>query len=219
MRIGILTPIRLIGEGVAASLRACDANFEPALIYDVRQLRALVVSATPPRLAIVDVTQSLPLEPIRDFHFDFPELPLIALGLREQESEIVAHGSAGFIGYLRREDGLEQLRARVEDALCGRMLCSPEIAAGIMRGLFVRDPQGRSAPAAGLTVREAHVAEMVSRGLSNKQIARKLDLSESTVKHHVHAILGKRRLNSRFQLMRGAHEDAWGCEAPRRARG
>lgn len=219
MRIGIISPIRLIGEGVAASLRACDANFEPALIYDVRQLRALVLSPAPPQLAIVDVTQSLPLEPIREFHLDFPNLPLIALGLREQESEIVAHGSAGFIGYLRREDGLEELRARVEDALCGRMLCSPEIAAGIMRGLFLREPRGRNMPTVGLTAREAHVEELVRRGLSNKEIARSLDLSESTVKHHVHAILGKRRLNSRFQLIRDSQEGGWDDQAPRQALG
>lgn len=216
MRIGILTPIRLIGEGVAASLRVCGADYEPALIFNLKQLRGLVQSAAPPRLAIVDVTQSLSLELIREFHVDFPSLPLIALGLREQEADIVAHGSAGFIGYLRREDGLAELRARVDDALCGRMLCSPEIAAGIMRGLFLRE-RGRNTPAAGLTAREAHVEELVRRGMSNKEIARQLDLSESTVKHHVHAILGKRRLNSRFQLIRDGRDGAWPDQAPRRA--
>lgn len=220
MRIGILTPIRLIGEGVAATLRACDSNFEPALVGDVRELRSLVLSSSPPRLAIVDVTQSPPLEPIRQFHLDFPDLPLIVLGLRE-ESDIVDYGSAGFIGYLRREDGLDELRARIDDALCGRMPCPPEIAAAIMRELFLREPAGRNpaAAAARLTAREAHVEGLVKRGLSNKEIARKLELSESTVKHHVHAILGKRRLHSRFQLVRDALEGGWGGEGPRRALG
>lgn len=217
MRIAILTPIRLIGEGVAASLRACGAGFEPALVSDVRQLRTLVASHLPPRLAIVDVTQSLPLELIRDFHVDHPALPLLALGLTEQETEIVAHGSAGFIGYLRREDGLEQLLARVEDALSGRLFCPPEIAAGIMRGLFLRGSRAGSARAIDLTQRETHVAELVSRGLSNKEIARELDLSESTVKHHVHAILGKLRLGSRFQLVREAREDVRARGLQRRA--
>ena len=46
-------------------------------------------------------------------------------------------------------------------------------------------------------------------GLSNKEIAGQLVLSESTVKHHVHAVLGKLRLNSRFQLMRRARDDIW----------
>lgn len=218
MRIAVLTPIRLIGEGVAASLHACLCGFEPFIVYNIAELRKLVASSAAPRLAIVDVTQSLPLEPIRAFHFDLPDLPLIALGMHEQEAEIVAHGSAGFTGYLRREDGLDQLRARVEDALSGRLSCSPEIAAGIMRGLFRRGLQGTPPCPVDLTNREMDVAELISRGLSNKEIARTLDLSESTVKHHVHSILGKKRLGSRLQLVRQAQDD-WAPEAPRRARG
>jgi len=189
MRIAILTPIRLIGEGIAASLRACDAGFEPVVACEVRELRALVASPLPPRLAIVDVTQGLPLDPIRAFHHDIPELPLLALGIREQDAEIIAHGSAGFIGYLRREDGLDQLRARVDDAVSGRLLCSPEIAAVIMRGLFLRAPQGHEARSVDLTLRETEVAALVSRGLSNKEIARELDLAEGTVKIHLAAVL------------------------------
>jgi two-component system, NarL family, nitrate/nitrite response regulator NarL len=218
MRIAILTAIRLIGEGIAASLRACGAAVEPTVVRDVNQLRLLVESAQPPALAIIDVTQRLPLETIRQFHVDQPALPLLALGLRGEEADIVAHGSAGFIGYLSRDDGLDQLWARVEDAVGGRLLCSPEVAAGIMRGLFER---GRPAAAAAgdLTPRERHVAELVSRGLSNKEIARTLDLSESTVKHHVHAILGKLRLASRFQLAREECGEGWDREAPRRAQG
>ena len=216
MRIAILSPIRLIGEGIAASLRACDAGFEPAVLCEVRQLRALIESAAPPRLAIVDVTQAMPLDPIRTFHFDFPELPLLALGIREQDAEIIAHGSAGFIGYLRREDGLDQLRARVDDAVSGRLLCSPEIAAAIMRGLFLRSSQDPAPRNVDLTLREAQVAELVSRGLSNKEIARAFDLSESTVKHHVHSILAKIGIPSRFQLVKEARQDAW-QPGPRRA--
>ena len=217
MRIAILTPIRLIGEGIAASLRACEAGFDPHVVCEVAQLRALVGSSTPPRVAIVDVTQELPLDPIRRFHLEIPDLPLLALGVREQDAEIIAHGSAGFIGYLRREDGLEQLRARVDDAVSGRLLCSPEIAAGIMRGLFLRGAQGHAPRTAELTLRESQVAELVSRGLSNKEIARALDLSESTVKHHVHSILGKSGVPSRFQLVRDARDEAW-PPSPLRAR-
>jgi len=217
MRIAILSPIRLIGEGIAASLRACDAGFEPQVVCEVRELRALVASPAPPRLAIVDVTQQLPLDPIRRFHLDLPDLPLLALGIHEQDAEIVAHGSAGFIGYLRREDGLDQLRERVDDAVSGRLLCSPEIAAGIMRGLFLRAAEGPAPRSVELTLREAEVADLVSRGLSNKEIARALDLSESTVKHHVHSILGKIGVPSRFQLVRDARQEAWAPPLLRRA--
>jgi DNA-binding NarL/FixJ family response regulator len=59
-----------------------------------------------------------------------------------------------------------------------------------------RPPQTASA----LTSREADIAHLVSRGLHNKQIARELDLTEGTVKMHLHHIYEKLRLNGRTQL-------------------
>jgi DNA-binding NarL/FixJ family response regulator len=52
-------------------------------------------------------------------------------------------------------------------------------------------------PLAGLTRREGEVADLVASGLSNKQIARRLSLSVSTVKDHVHRILAKAGLTNR----------------------
>jgi two-component system, NarL family, nitrate/nitrite response regulator NarL len=210
MLIAIVTSIRLIGEGIAAALRTCDSDFVPQILDDIKQLRGLMKISAKPCAAIIDVTQSMALEPIKDFHADYPDLPLVALGVKEREQEVIAHGAAGFIGYLRREDGLDQLQNRIEDALSGRLLCSPEIAAGIMRGLFQRSMRSSIAPSANLTAREGQVAVMVSRGMSNKEIANELELSESTVKHHVHAILGKLQCGSRFQMVREARNDVWG---------
>jgi DNA-binding NarL/FixJ family response regulator len=168
-------------------------------------------------LVIVDTSQSLDLEAVRWFHRDWPELPLLALGLREQESEVVAHGSAGFTCYLCRDDGLDRLCAIVRDAVEGRLACSPEIAAAIMRALFRSGPVPVPTVSAPLTRREYEVAQLIARALSNKEIARELALSESTVKHHVHSILSKMGAATRGQLMRSMREDLWSSEPPARA--
>jgi DNA-binding NarL/FixJ family response regulator len=158
---------------------------------------------------IVDVLQPIDLDEIRQFHSDFPALPLLALGIREAESEVINHGSAGFSCYLRREDGIDSLCGAVADALEGRLSCSPEIAAAMMRALFRQGPIPVLRVSAPLTRREHEVARLVSRAHSNKEIARELSLSESTVKHHVHAILGKFGVSTRSQLMRNMREDLW----------
>jgi len=209
MRIGVLTPVRLVGEGVAISLSICDPSLETRVVRDLEELRILTRGDGPPDLVIVDVTQSIALDEIRAFHAEWPDLPLLALGLREQEAEVVAHGQAGFVGYLRREDGREELAEKVGDALTGRLRCSPEIAAGIMRGLFRAGPRRSACDLTLLTPRETHVAQGIGRGLSNKEIARDLDISESTVKHHVHAILSKLGLARRAGLLRRFHDDPW----------
>jgi two-component system nitrate/nitrite response regulator NarL len=209
VRVGILTPVRLLGEAVAVALSARDARMHVDTVRDFDQLRSLATDEPPPTIVVVDTTLPVALDEIRAFHIEFPGLPLLALGLREREAEIVAHGSAGFACYLHRDEGLDALCTGVHDALAGRLRCSPEISAAMMRGLFRGAAPENAAMLPPLTQREDNVAGLVSRGLSNKEIARELTLSESTVKHHVHSILSKCQLSSRMQLMRRMRQSVW----------
>ena len=211
MRIGIMTPVRLLGEGVALSLGALRDDVVVEVVVDLSVLSAVASRRPGLDASIIDVTQTSDLDAIREFHAIHPRLPLLALGLREHEAEIVEHGRAGFTGYIRRDDGPQELCRKVVDAVDGRFACSPEIAAGIMRGLFHSQPAGELAfDVSMLTTREEHVARLVARGLSNKEIARDLALSESTVKHHVHSVFGKMGLSRRSQLGRTMRPGAEG---------
>lgn len=216
MRVAILTPVRLLGEAIGLALSAREPNLKPIVVRRLDVLHALASDKPALDLVIVDTSQAFDLEAIRGFHRDWPDLPLLALGLREQEAEIVAHGSAGFTCYLCRDDGLDRLCVIVRDAVEGRLSCSPEIAAAIMRALFRNGPMPVPTASAPLTRREYEVAQLVSRALSNKEIARELALSESTVKHHVHSILSKMGASTRGQLMRTMREDLWASEPPAR---
>ena len=209
MRIGVLTAVRLLGEAIALSLAARDPKLHVVPVRHIEDLDRLARGQPALELVIVDTTQALDLQAVRAFHRDHPDIPLLALGLREREAEIVAHGSAGFTCYLRREDGLDRLCLIVEDAVAGRLNCSPEIAAAIMRALFRNGPVPMPQDAAPLTRREYEVAQLVAQALSNKEIARELGLSESTVKHHVHSILGKLGVSTRGQLMRDMRRELW----------
>jgi DNA-binding NarL/FixJ family response regulator len=214
MRVGILTPVRLLGEAVAEALRTRDADMHVDVVRKLDLLRALAGGERALTLVIVDTTVRVALDEIRAFHVEFPALPLLALGLQEHEAEIIAHGCAGFACYLHREEGLDVLCARVVDARVGRLPCSPEIAAAMMRGLFRQGAPEDDIPLPLLTKRENHVAGFVSRGFSNKEIARELTVSESTVKHHVHSILSKCRLSTRMQLMRRMRQNLWSRDKP-----
>ncbi len=219
MRVGILSRVRLLSEAIAAAFAVRNPALEIVVARTIPELDRLARAGGGLELVIVDVLQPIDLAEIRQFHCDFPDLPLLALGIREHEGEIIAHGRAGFSCYLRREDGIDSLCAAVEDALEGRLSCSPEIAAAMMRALFGRGPIPVPRAATPLTRRENEVARLVSRALSNKEIARELELSESTVKHHVHAVLGKFGVATRSQLMRNMREDLWPAAAAARSGG
>ena len=63
-------------------------------------------------------------------------------------------------------------------------------------------------PAHGLTRREAEICRLLNEGLSNKQLGRRLAISEATVKNHIHSILQKLDVRSRWQAAAWADQEA-----------
>jgi two-component system nitrate/nitrite response regulator NarL len=98
--------------------------------------------------------------------------------------------------------------AAVHSAVRGELVCSPRTAAMLLHRVSL--PHGR--PSADpdksmLTQREQDIVLLLNEGLSNKQIARSLNIQSATVKNHVHSILSKLRVSRRgevaAQLRRG----------------
>jgi two-component system nitrate/nitrite response regulator NarL len=217
VRVGVLTGVRLLVEAISVALSRRNPVITVVEARSISQLEALAMASDGLSLAIIDAIQPLELSAVRALHRDHPGLPLMALGVCERGSEIVSCGSAGFTSYLRREDGLENLCTAVADALEGRLYCPPEISAAMMRALSRRGPLSESGASTQLTRREHEVAQLVGRALSNKEIARELRVSESTVKHHVHAVLGKFGVARRSQVMRTMRDDHFVDEPPLRS--
>ncbi|MFN7398277.1 MAG: LuxR C-terminal-related transcriptional regulator [Sandaracinobacter sp.] len=208
--------MRLLSEVVSAAFASSlsSRRIELVTVRTIDELQKVARCGPSLDLVVVDAIHAVNLEAIRNFHVERPDLPLLALGVREHGADIIAHGNAGFTSFVRREDGIERLCEAVEDVLAGRLTCSPEIAAAMMRALFRRGPIPVHTAGVPLTRRENDVALLVARGLSNKEIARELSLSESTVKHHVHVILSKFGVGTRGQLMRNLNNDLWRDGAP-----
>jgi DNA-binding NarL/FixJ family response regulator len=209
MNIVVLTPVRLLGDGLAACF---SQNADMRVVAIVANLAALRerLFAGDIQAALVDVTQGVP--DLRDLSTQFPNIPLVALGLNEQRQDVVQCGRAGFAGYIARDASVEALQKSMRDIVAGRLTCPPEIASGLLRALFRGDE--RMAPSdveldLALTRRESEVLELLGQGLSNKEIGSELCLSVATVKHHVHHVLEKMKLPRRAQAMRKVREAPW----------
>jgi two-component system nitrate/nitrite response regulator NarL len=209
VKIAIVSPVRLFRECLMASLNSLEPE------HDLRPeacISALINYADNdrPEVSLVDVTQGLELEEVAAVAAKWPELCLIAIGLLERRDEVVRHGRAGFVAYISREATVEDLRRAMREAMNGRLHCPAEISNGLIRALFRRKPPPLSpAPDPSLTGREAEVLHMIGRGLSNKEIARDLDLSVATVKQHVHHVLAKLGVGQRAHAMRRVREQPW----------
>ena len=209
MNIVVLTPVRLLGDGLASCFSSRPQFTAVAVVNNLATLRS-ALTATETHVVLIDVTQSIDLIDVRAIAVQWPDIPLVALGLTEERQEVIKCGRAGFAGYVAREATIDGLCTALSDIVEGRVACPPEISGGLLRALFRKGPQSEeslSDPA--LTRRESEVLELIGRGLSNKEIGRELCLSVATVKHHVHHVLEKLGLSRRAEAMRRVRDAPW----------
>ncbi len=126
----------------------------------------------------------------------------LVLGAERTEAAALAALGAGARGYLPRESGGEELIAAVRAAAAGLVVIAPVPAAALIARLLDRPrPPLEGEPGEALTPREGEVLQALAAGLTNRAIARRLGVSENTVKFHVSAILTKLDAASRAEAV------------------
>lgn len=132
----------------------------------------------------------------------FPEIQVLMLTTFDDDEYIIQALQNGASGYLLKNVPPERIIQGIKTVHNGDMLIHPDIARKLT-GLLRPSPTSQThhpIEAYGLTRMELAVAEAISEGLSNKEIAAKLFLSEGTVKNYVTDILGKLNLRDRTQI-------------------
>lgn len=137
------------------------------------------------------------LEAIRRILTDQPEVRILVLTSFAGDDKIFAAIRAGALGYLLKDSGPEELILAIKQVHSGQSSLHPAIARRLLQELS-HNPD-RAAKAEALTERELEVLRLVAKGLSNDEIARRLSISEATVRTHVSNILAKLSLDSRTQ--------------------
>ena len=157
-------------------------------------------AVSPPAVIVIDVASTADAA-IDGIGEDYPDIPLALLG---GDPAVDGPGlGSGPIAYLAQDVDGPTLAAAVRSVALGLTVIDPAVAGA---GLHVAPLPEQSQPTvggatAGLTARERQVLELVANGLPNKTIARKLGISEHTVKFHVGSVLGKLGAASRTEAV------------------
>jgi two-component system, NarL family, response regulator LiaR len=125
-----------------------------------------------------------------------PRPAVIVLTSFLAEDMLVSAVRAGALSYLPKTTAVERVVEAVRAAAGGGSVLDPGVAALLVRR--VRDAAD-DGPLSALSPRERQVLAALSRGRSNREIARELSLSEETVKSHVSSVLSKLHLQDRTQ--------------------
>jgi two-component system, NarL family, nitrate/nitrite response regulator NarL len=138
----------------------------------------------------------------------FDDLPLPTLALLADEDQAAAVWTTGARALLRRDAGVEKLRAGVTAVAAGLYVLDPALV-GAFQPAAPPDADTDDGPAPALTPREGEVLRLLAEGLTNKAIAQRLEISDHTVKFHVNAILGKLNAQSRTDAVVRATRRGW----------
>ena len=152
------------------------------------------------------------LEATARIKVEHPDTAVIVLTMDSDDDSIFAALRAGARGYLLKEaDGLD-----IERAISGVARGEAVFGAGIAERVLTLFSQGRStavSPFPELTPRELEMLELIAGGLDNPTIARRLFLSEKTVRNRVSAILTKLHARSRAEMVALARDAGLGGPA------
>lgn len=129
------------------------------------------------------------IEAIRQLRAGNPHQAILVFTTYDSDADIVRAVDAGAMGYLLKDAVPEEIFAAIRGAVQGRSVMSPPVASRLFQQL--RNPEEI------LTPREAELLSLLTEGLSNRELGKRLFISEATVKTHLAHIYAKLGVDTR----------------------
>ena len=180
--------VEVVGEAEDGdeAIRKATELAPDVVLMDVRMPRVSGIEAT---RAIAEVV---------------PTTKILMLTVSDEEEDLYDAIKAGANGYLLKEISIEEVATAIRTVVSGQSLISPSMASKLLSeftNLAKKADERQAAPMPRLTERELEVLKLVAQGMSNREIAGELFISENTVKNHVRNVLEKLHLHSRMEAV------------------
>jgi DNA-binding NarL/FixJ family response regulator len=186
MLLGVEDDIEVVGEagdGVAATELAAS-SVPDVILMDVRMPKRSGIEAC---VAIKEIA---------------PTARIIMLTVSDEEADLYDAVKNGASGYLLKDSSIDEVAQAIRVVADGQSLISPSMAIKLLDEFKQMSRTDRQqVPSPRLTERELEVLKLVAQGLNNREIAKRLFISENTVKNHVRNILEKLQLHSRMEAV------------------
>lgn len=178
-----------LAENGRAAFEACTIHRPDVVLMDIR------------------MPESNGIEGTKLIREAFPEVKVLIVTTFQDTEYIVEAVQNGASGYLLKDSSPEAILDGIKVALSGKVVMDTVISEALLTNTTVEKPASFDAEKWGLTPREVELIQQVAQGLSNKEIAQTLFLSEGTVKNNISTILSKLELRDRTQLVIFAYEN------------
>jgi two-component system nitrate/nitrite response regulator NarL len=215
MRVLLIDDHALVRKGIAELLQSRGVRVVASVSSGEEGLRRAL--ELPADVILLDI--KMPgmggIETLRQLRASGVQTPVVMLTMSQADADLGAALRAGAQGYLLKDIEPEELVPALEAVLQGDNVVAQEMVGTLARivgreGRPEAEPRRIAAPFSDLTPRELEILEHVAGGLSNKMIAKVLDITDGTVKLHVKAILRKLGMRSRVEAAVAAVEHGLG---------
>jgi DNA-binding NarL/FixJ family response regulator len=151
------------------------------------------------------------VEATRRLAAEAPEVAVLVLTMFDDDESVLAATRAGARGYLVKGATGERIVGAVRAVAAGDAVFGADVATGVL-GVLAADRRGTRAgrPFPALTDREREILDLIAAGHGNPEIARRLTLSDKTVRNHVSNIFAKLQVADRAQAIVRAREAGLG---------
>jgi len=210
IRVLLIEDNRLLREGLTAMLReqqdirvvASSGNGDA--ILKGKKLRPDVV------LLDVGLRSQHSLRVVKSVKLNTPNAKVIIMDLVPVHTELMEYVKAGVSGFVLKDATFDDFLNTIRSVAKGAEVLPPPLTGSLFSQIIdhaTHDRKGNPFKSVKMTNREREVVESIAEGLSNKQIAKRLNLATDTVKSHVHNILEKLALHTRLEVANYAHTD------------
>ena len=201
----LLAGNRLLREALVRIFNKRDGFFlAGAASYDSQSIKNIQSSQCTVLLLDSIATRLSNFQFIRDVLEDVPGLRVVLIDMEEDEETFFRTVRSGAVGYVLKDastmDVINAVRAVDQD----EAVCPPRLSLSLFKH-FAREwsgvPNIHVKLNLGLTLRQQQLVPLIARGLSNKEIAEQLKLSEQTVKNHVHRMMQRVGVSDRLSVV------------------
>ncbi|ARZ72102.1 LuxR family transcriptional regulator [Streptomyces albireticuli] len=210
-RVLIVDDHPLFRDGLKAALESAGGAVVVAQAETGSEVPEAVAQHEPD---IVVMDLSLPdisgIEATRRLARSHPGLPVLMLTMSDDDSSLLSALQAGARGYIVKGAGSEEVLHAVRTVAAGGAVLGSDIAARLTTLLTANPHHHTEHLFPTLTTREIEVLELIAQGLDNRHIARRLVLSEKTVRNHITHIFDKLHISNRAQAVAKARDAGLG---------
>jgi DNA-binding NarL/FixJ family response regulator len=195
---------RLVRDGLAALLDA-QPDFKVVAAVEGASAGLLQVRETKPHVVLVDATLGSHdshrlVESVRK---EAPESKVIVMDLLPAQEDVIEFIQAGASGFIVKDATVEDFVRTIRSVAEGADVVPPSLTGTLLSHIVDQAVMHSTAAvleAVQMTKREREITSLIAEGLSNKEIAQRLNIATYTVKSHVHNILEKLALHSRLEI-------------------